>query len=124
MTRAERNKKWREENPDYHKKWNEKRPDYSMDKSLKRRYGITKIQYDTLLMQQDYCCAVCGLHEEAHRTNLVVDHNHSKQIGEEGFVRGILCSNCNTALGLLKDSPAIVDKAAEYLREKGHGSYV
>ena len=41
---------------------------------------------------------------------LVVDHKHST-----GEVRGLLCHNCNRALGLLKDDPKVLQKAMNYL---------
>lgn len=34
---------------------------------------------------------------------------------ETGRIRGMLCSPCNTGIGLLRDDPAIIRKAAEYL---------
>jgi hypothetical protein len=37
------------------------------------------------------------------------DHNH-----ETDEMRGVLCPQCNQALGLLEDNPAIVDGLAEY----------
>jgi len=39
-----------------------------------------------------------------------VDHNHTT-----GKVRGILCQQCNQAIGLFKDNIFIIEKAAEYL---------
>ncbi len=44
---------------------------------------------------------------------LVIDHCHST-----GAIRGLLCSNCNTAIGLLSDNPEIIRKAADYLEKE------
>ena len=41
-----------------------------------------------------------------------LDHDHST-----GKVRGILCQNCNVAIGLLRDNPDLLRAAAEYLEE-------
>jgi hypothetical protein len=48
--------------------------------------------------------------KERHKLKLVVDHCHSS-----GEVRGLLCHNCNRALGLLKDSVDSLMRAARYL---------
>lgn len=45
-----------------------------------------------------------------HKMKLVVDHCHSS-----GVVRGLLCHNCNRALGLLKDSTRNLESAIRYL---------
>lgn len=50
-------------------------------------------------------CAICESNE-----NLVGDHCH-----ESGTPRGILCKNCNLAIGNMKDNPLLLRKAAEYL---------
>ena len=41
---------------------------------------------------------------------LTVDHNH-----ETNTIRGLLCSNCNTGLGMFSDNPELLIAAAEYL---------
>lgn len=46
----------------------------------------------------------------SHKLKLVVDHCHSS-----GEVRGLLCHNCNRALGLFKDSRENLLNAVEYL---------
>lgn len=72
---------------------------------LKRKFGMTVEQYDALLLAQDGHCAICP-----STTELCVDHNHTT-----GVVRGILCNPCNKALGFLKDDPARLAAAIEYL---------
>lgn len=45
---------------------------------------------------------------------LSIDHDH-----ETGKVRGLLCNNCNRAIGLLGDSVSTLLDAVEYLRSGG-----
>jgi hypothetical protein len=47
---------------------------------------------------------------EDHTAKLMVDHCHAT-----GKVRGLLCHNCNRALGLLKDDKSTIRRALEYL---------
>lgn len=77
------------------------------------KYGITKEQYNTLLLTQDGKCAVCGNENIVNGKHkmLCVDHNH-----ETGKVRGLLCDNCNRALGQVHDQPDILLKLASYLK--------
>lgn len=81
---------------------------------LKRVYGITYRQYHAMLAEQSGLCKICNgpgfLMKDCHKLLLVVDHCH-----KGGQVRGLLCHNCNRALGLLKDDPAIINRAAEYI---------
>ncbi len=75
---------------------------------LQRDYGITHAQYVEMEIAQDGRCAICHKRPAGH---LHIDHDHAT-----GKVRGLLCGNCNTALGLLQDEPHLLDRAAEYLR--------
>lgn len=78
------------------------------------RYGLTLDQYAELLRKQRGVCAICGEPETLVRKGtlcqLTIDHDHTT-----GQVRGLLCNNCNRAIGLLKDSPEHLRTAAEYL---------
>lgn len=48
----------------------------------------------SLLKEQSYCCAICGL--SCSEEEAVLDHSHQK---EQGWVRGVLHRGCNTAEG-------------------------
>lgn len=80
---------------------------------LRKLYGITQEDFNRLAEQQNGVCAICGEPPPQNKklNRLYVDHNH-----ETGQVRGLLCNNCNTAIGQLRDSLDIVLKAAAYLR--------
>jgi hypothetical protein len=84
------------------------------DKYYMKNYGITSNAYRTLLMVHDNKCAICSgpgfLMRDSHQALLMVDHDHST-----GMIRGLLCHNCNRALGLLHDSIDNLKRAIEYL---------
>ena len=67
-----------------------------------RRYGISREAYDSM---KAVPCEACGTME-----NLCIDHCHTTE-----KVRGTLCSNCNTALGLLNEDTERMDKLKEYI---------
>lgn len=78
-------------------------------RALERKYGLSRHEYETLLVAQRGCCAVC----ERRHLSLVVDHDHGT-----GAVRGLLCVNCNFALGELRDDPTMCESAARYLARR------
>lgn len=59
-----------------------------------------------MLEEQGGVCLICG-----RAALMQVDHCH-----DTGKVRGLLCSPCNRGLGSFKDSLALVQAAADYLR--------
>lgn len=82
---------------------------------LERNYGITVDEYAAYLQEQDARCKICQgagfTMAEHHNVKLVVDHCHTT-----GEVRGLLCHNCNRALGLLKDDTEVLTRAIDYLK--------
>jgi hypothetical protein len=85
--------------------------DATYSRKLKREYGLSIKDYDDLLTKQGGVCAICGTKNgNANGIRLSVDHNH---ITNE--IRGLLCSSCNTALGLFKDSVHGLNAAIHYL---------
>ena len=81
----------------------------------KRRYtrhGLTKTAYDSLYTKFDGLCWSCVSRKATH-----IDHDHKCCPGVYSCgqcVRGLLCSQCNTALGLLADNPAYIKKLLQY----------
>jgi Autographiviridae endonuclease VII len=79
------------------------------------RYNLTKEEYNRMLWLQNGACAICrGIEKRKNTFNLAIDHDH-----KTGKVRGLLCSNCNRALGLFKDDPNLLKIAIEYLNCEG-----
>lgn len=80
---------------------------------LKTRYGISYDKFKEMSQAQDNRCMICRRLPWESRINLkelCVDHDH-----ETGKVRGLLCSQCNTALGLFSDSKEKLNAAVNYL---------
>lgn len=93
----------------------------TLDRYLRRTYGIPIEFYDALLARQDGRCYVCR--RKPRKVRLAVDHDHLT-----GEVRGLLCPRsskdsagrdfpaCNRIIGVARDNPGFFDRAAEYLR--------
>lgn len=92
----------------------------SKNSRLKNRFNITFDQFNSMLIEQNYVCKICKKSETAvykykgqiKTKDLAVDHCHVTN-----KVRGLLCSNCNRALGHFKDSEENLFAAIEYLRK-------
>ncbi|MEV0276057.1 endonuclease VII domain-containing protein [Streptomyces sp. NPDC050610] len=72
---------------------------------LKRSYGITEAERDEMIAAQMNICVICLNAPAVH-----VDHCH-----QTGRVRGVLCFNCNSAIGKLGDDPGTLRRAIAYL---------
>lgn len=72
----------------------------------KKKYGLSKEQYQTMAEKQNYECAICFSDGP-----LKVDHSH-----KTGKIRGLLCYLCNVGLGSFRDSDVFLENAKEYLR--------
>jgi hypothetical protein len=67
----------------------------------RRNFGISLEERNHILSQGCQICTNVATH---------IDHNHIT-----GKVRGGLCNNCNTGLGMFNDNRNLLIKAAEYL---------
>ena len=92
------------------KSFKERNPTYHRNHRLQREYGITNKDYEVMVENQNGFCAIC---KTKPKTLLCVDHNH-----KTGEVRGLLCNDCNSGIGFLKDNISILESAIEYLRKE------
>jgi Recombination endonuclease VII len=82
---------------------------------IQRRYSLVKYdlspaEYDAMLTEQGGVCAICKQPDPEGKA-LAVDHDH-----ETNENRGLLCGLCNKAIGLMKDSQELLQRAIDYLR--------
>ena len=101
---------------EYRKLSNDANRDHLRSRQMVRDYGIDAAVYARMLAEQKGVCAICEQPEtkieKGHVRQLSVDHNH-----KTGAVRGLLCSNCNVAIGLFCDDVAVLQRAIGYLRK-------
>ena len=99
-------KKWVKENPEKYKR------SYRASR-LKRKYGLTIEQYEAIVESQDGKCLAC--HKvpsgKAHSSRLHLDHCHTT-----GRLRGMLCYQCNLALGLVRDDITVLQGLIAHLK--------
>jgi hypothetical protein len=86
----------------------ERRRDYQLQKN----FGISAENYAEIFEEQGNGCAICS--KEQGVPYHPVDHDHGT-----GEVRGILCTPCNTGLGMFQDDIKLLLKAKDYLDGKG-----
>jgi ribosomal protein L34E len=125
-------RRWRAANPDKVKAANDRDnakrladPDYLREKRERealRLYGVTPEEYERKLAEQDGKCAICrrpptgrpnGRARDVLEPSLHRDHDHVTR-----RFRGLLCSNCNTLIGLAGEDPEILFAAVEYLKKE------
>jgi hypothetical protein len=85
--------------------------------SIEKRLGVSEEEYNVLYLKQNGKCAICFEEETTLSNNmkttkkLSIDHDHTT-----GKVRGLVCANCNSAIGLFKENADIVLSAYNYLK--------
>lgn len=96
------------------------KPDKRLARDLHRlykKYGLTAEAFYDLIMEERGQCANTGcrarLDDKSTTSKINIDHSHAT-----GKVRSILCINCNSALGLLKENSMIVLGLAAYIEDK------
>ena len=114
---SKRSRKWEVENRDKKNLRSRNRGKSSEERrrsSLMSKFKMTEVDYNKIYNQQNGKCAICGSasYGKAGATKLAVDHCH-----KTGKIRGLLCFNCNTMLGKVKDSIETLESAIIYLKK-------
>ena len=84
--------------------------DRQREYSYIHKYGITLDDYNGMFEEQDGKCGICEKHQIELSTRLCVDHCHTTD-----EIRGLLCRDCNKALGMLGDNKESIQKVMDYL---------
>lgn len=79
--------------------------------AIKSNYGLTREQWDTLLIAQSGLCDLCG-EQMRYGNGPVVDHDHATD-----KVRSLLCQRCNVGLGFAEVFAAAAEAYLEKHRE-------
>lgn len=90
-------------------RWHSKTPIEKQASRVNAMYGLTPDAYREMHEKQDGKCAICNEVPNTKRL-LHVDHCHKTNV-----VRGLLCSGCNTAIGLMKENIQALLSAVKYL---------
>ena len=78
-----------------------------LKRACKKR-GVEVDIFFKALARQGGGCDICG---KVHRLN--IDHCH-----KTNKARGIICNECNRAIGYFNDDPERMERAAEYVRRE------
>lgn len=118
--RREACRKWRHKHPEKQKaacdRWRKNNPEKAEAlkvrsrprRALMRRarsFGLPVEEIVAFLAAHNGC-SICGGPAEH------IDHDH-----KTGVLRGMLCQQCNRGIGMFRDDPTILDRAADYLRQ-------
>ena len=77
---------------------------YKPHEFMRRKFSLTEDQYDDLMKNEK--CQICNV----ELIKKCIDHCHTTN-----KIRGVLCNNCNTALGLVGDNIATIESMIKYL---------
>lgn len=93
-------------------------PSMDSDRSIKRKYGLTRDDYNIKLEKQKFVCEICKEPEKSlHSYNgsikkLAVDHCHTT-----GKIRDLLCGRCNSTIGRIEESVELLQSMIDYINK-------
>jgi len=82
----------------------------ALKRRLKKEYGISFEEYMNIIERQSGVCAICGKTPFQISGKMCLDHCH-----KTGKIRGVLCTLCNTGIGMFNDSEDNLKEAINYL---------
>lgn len=99
---------------EWQKEYRSKHPEkfnknFSLKSKLKSQYNLSLDEYNAIIREQNGVCAIC-FKSPMLTKRLAVDHCHTTK-----KVRGLLCTACNVAIGLMKNNPILFENAKNYL---------
>lgn len=99
------------------RKYNALRPERVKGSNLRRYWPSLDwrgalAEFNRLFAEQSGCCKICNKHQSQLRQAICVDH-----CSETGQVRGLLCHECNRAIGMLRHDVGILQSALDYLED-------
>jgi hypothetical protein len=122
----QRQHKWYKRNKRHHREWskqyylNNKRRLLKLSRKQRlKTFNLSINDYNTLMREQNYVCAICKQKETLKKTNgnsarrLSIDHNHKSK-----KVRGLLCNRCNVILGKIDDNIILLKSMIKYLQKQ------
>ena len=80
---------------------------WKFNQATLKLHDLTTEDVHNILELQNYACAICMTY---FKSTPCIDHDH-----ETLMVRGLLCTRCNTGLGMFKDSVRYLSGAIVYL---------
>ncbi len=86
-----------------------KNPQKELDRIRFKKYNITGDEFRTRIVEQNEKCPIC---KRNIKKNLSIDHDHFT-----GKIRGIICNDCNLAIGNAENSPERLRAMANYLEK-------
>lgn len=107
----------REYQRDYRSRNPEKRREYQRKTNLRRLYGVSTDDYERMFEKQGGVCRICRQPEQRSRADGSRKHLHLDHDHVTGRVRGLLCTRCNTVLGMANDDCSVLASAIDYLSE-------
>ena len=107
----DKTKKWQLDNPEKHEEvWKRSTANKDWWRVKASRYNISVEDLQRLYSETGGICEIC---DSKPNRWLVIDHCHNST-----KVRGIICEACNQALGLFKDNPETMRRAALYIERE------
>jgi hypothetical protein len=103
-------------NPEKYKVWHKnnylKHRDAIFAYGLKYNYNLDIDEYYKKLEEQNFKCEICYEDAINLKKGLCIDHDHAS-----GKIRGLICSNCNLALGNAHESILILENMIIYIKK-------